>query len=101
VVEGLQEIVYAGSWPGRVTDLVPASTRVTEVKHALDLRRSGRAALKLGFVSDLHIGRLGRKYPNGLYDLDGLRLYVSRGLGNVDLPLRLNAPPEVALFTIS
>jgi predicted MPP superfamily phosphohydrolase len=266
VMEGLQEIVYAGSWPGRVMELLPASTRVAEVRHALDLRRSGRAALQLGFVSDLHIGPLtsprlldnafaalagfgpdllvlggdyvsfeataekaarltrlvgsvpastkvavlgnhdlwtdetvveraleaggarvlvngsvrlpaphddvtivgldepwsgapdperafagaatpvriavthapeghpfiagrgadlllcghthggqvalpggpvvvhgplGRKYPSGLYDLDGLRLYVSRGLGNVDLPLRLNAPPEVALFTIS
>ena len=46
-------------------------------------------------------GPVGRKYPSGLYALDGLRLYVSRGLGNVDLPLRWNAPPEVALFSIS
>ena len=46
-------------------------------------------------------GPLGRKYPTGLYDVDGLRVYVSRGVGNVDLPLRLNAPAEVALFTIS
>jgi uncharacterized protein len=45
-------------------------------------------------------GPFGRKYPSGLHVLEGLRLYVSRGLGNVELPLRLNAPPEVALFTI-
>jgi hypothetical protein len=46
-------------------------------------------------------GPFGRKYPSGLHVIDGLRLYVSRGLGNVELPLRLNAPPEVALFTIA
>jgi len=59
----------------------------------------GQVALPSGPVV-VH-GPLGRKYPNGLYDVDGQRLYVSRGLGNVDLPLRWNAPPEVALFTIS
>jgi predicted MPP superfamily phosphohydrolase len=59
----------------------------------------GQVALPSGPVV-VH-GPLGRKYPSGLYDLDGLRLYVSRGLGNVDLPLRWNAPPEVALFAIS
>jgi predicted MPP superfamily phosphohydrolase len=59
----------------------------------------GQVALPSGPVV-VH-GPLGRKYPSGLHDVGGLRLYVSRGLGNVDLPLRLNAPPEVALFTIS
>ena len=58
--------------------------------------------VRLGCVRerDAH-GRLGRRWPGGLYDVDGLPLYVSRGLGTVDLPLRLFAPAEVALFTIS
>jgi predicted MPP superfamily phosphohydrolase len=30
-----------------------------------------------------------------------MKLYVSRGLGNVDVPVRWNAAPEVALFTIA
>jgi predicted MPP superfamily phosphohydrolase len=59
----------------------------------------GQVALPSGPVV-VH-GPLGRKWPGGLYDVDGLPLYVSRGLGNVDLPLRLFAPAEVALFTIS
>jgi predicted MPP superfamily phosphohydrolase len=268
VMETVQELVYAGGWPGRVMDRVPAMTRVREVRHDLALGRAGRAPLKLAFVSDLHIGPLtstrllenvfaalaayrpdvlvmggdyvslevtaakaqrlerlvasvpaatklavlgnhdlwtdhgvveraleaggarvlineamrlpgahddvaivgidepwsgapdaerafagvdpgaavriavahapeglpfvqdrgaalllcghthggqvalpqgpvvvhgplGRKYPTGLYDVDGLQVYVSRGVGNVDLPLRVNAPSEVALFTIS
>jgi predicted MPP superfamily phosphohydrolase len=59
----------------------------------------GQVALPSGPVV-VH-GPLGRKYPSGLHEVGGLRLYVSRGIGNVDLPLRLYAPPEVALFTIS
>jgi predicted MPP superfamily phosphohydrolase len=59
----------------------------------------GQVALPRGPVV-VH-GPLGRKYPTGLYDVDGMRVYVSRGVGNVDLPLRVNAPAEVALFTIS
>jgi uncharacterized protein len=46
-------------------------------------------------------GPLGPRWPAGLYDVDGLTLYVSRGLGCVELPLRLFAPPDVAAFTIS
>jgi predicted MPP superfamily phosphohydrolase len=30
----------------------------------------------------------------------GLPVYVSRGLGSVDLPLRMYAPAEVTLFSI-
>jgi predicted MPP superfamily phosphohydrolase len=58
----------------------------------------GQVALPSGPVV-VH-GPLGRRWPAGLYDVDGLPLYVSRGLGTVDLPLRLFAPAEVALFTI-
>jgi predicted MPP superfamily phosphohydrolase len=265
-METVQEIAYAGGWPGRVMDRVPAMTRVREVRHQLRLGRGGRAALKVAFVSDLHIGPLtstrllenvfaalaahrpdvlvmggdyvslevtaakaqrlerlvasvpaatklavlgnhdlwtdhavveraleaggarvlvneavrlpgahddvaivgidepwsgapdaerafagadapvrlavahapegipfvqhrgaslllcghthggqvalpggpvvvhgplGRKYPTGLYDVGGMHVYVSRGVGNVDLPLRVNAPSEVAFFEIS
>jgi predicted MPP superfamily phosphohydrolase len=45
-------------------------------------------------------GPLGRRWPAGLYALPDLHLFVSRGLGAVELPLRLHAPPDVALFTL-
>jgi hypothetical protein len=59
----------------------------------------GQVALPSGPVV-VH-GAYGRKYPAGLYDVGRMKLYVGRGLGNVDLPVRWNAPPEVALFTIA
>ena len=40
------------------------------------------------------------KYRAGLYRLDQVVLYVSRGLGNSWFPIRVAAPPEVTLFTL-
>jgi predicted MPP superfamily phosphohydrolase len=45
-------------------------------------------------------GPLGRRWPSGLHQLGDLRLFVSRGLGLVDVPLRAYAPSDVALFTL-
>jgi predicted MPP superfamily phosphohydrolase len=45
-------------------------------------------------------GHFGRRWPAGRYDVDGLHVYVSRGIGTVDIPLRLFAPPDVALIQI-
>ena len=39
-------------------------------------------------------------YVDGLYDVGKVQLYVTRGVGNVGLGLRLNAPPEVSLLTL-
>lgn len=59
----------------------------------------GQIALPKGPVV-VH-GPLGRKYPCGLFEIGATRMYVSRGLGNSDVPLRMNAPPDVALFRLS
>jgi uncharacterized protein len=45
-------------------------------------------------------GPLGRRWPSGLHDVEGMKLFVSRGLGIVDLPLRVYAAPDVSLFTL-
>lgn len=45
-----------------------------------------------------HIGS--KNYWAGWYQFGKSRTYVSRGLGNVALPFRLFAPPEVTFFTL-
>ncbi|MDD5362196.1 MAG: metallophosphoesterase [Ignavibacteria bacterium] len=40
------------------------------------------------------------KYISGLYNNNGKYLYVSRGLGTVGLPIRLNCPPEITKITL-
>jgi predicted MPP superfamily phosphohydrolase len=42
----------------------------------------------------------GRTYPWGLHQVDGLTLFVSRGVGGSLVPVRTWAPPDVAVFTI-
>ncbi len=41
-----------------------------------------------------------RKYPRGLYQVGGLVLYTNFGIGTIRVPVRLNCPPEVTLFTL-
>jgi predicted MPP superfamily phosphohydrolase len=59
----------------------------------------GQIALPRGPVV-VH-GPLGRRWPSGLHRVGDLQLFVSRGLGAVDVPLRAYAPPDVTLFTIT
>jgi uncharacterized protein len=42
----------------------------------------------------------GRIWPWGFHEVDGTRLFVSRGVGGSLVPVRIYAPPDVALFTI-
>ena len=41
------------------------------------------------------------KYPRGWFEVRGGLLYVNRGLGLSNLPLRFGAPPEVALLVLT
>jgi len=58
----------------------------------------GQIALPRGPVV-VH-GPLGRRWPSGLHQLAGMHLFVSRGIGMVDVPLRAYAPSDVSLFTL-
>lgn len=43
---------------------------------------------------------LARKYPRGLHRIGPLILYTNMGLGTIRVPIRLNCPPEITLFTL-
>lgn len=58
----------------------------------------GQIALPTGPV--VVQGRNGRRWPAGRYQLDDMTLFVSRGLGSVELPFRAYARPDVSLFTL-
>lgn len=44
--------------------------------------------------------RHGRRFDAGLFAHRGAHMWVSRGLGCVGLPVRLNCPPEITLITL-
>jgi predicted MPP superfamily phosphohydrolase len=49
---------------------------------------------------DLNIARFFTKYVDGIYGAGGRSIFVSRGIGTIGLPVRLGAPPEVALLRL-
>jgi len=44
--------------------------------------------------------RLAHKYPSGLYRVGDMWQYTNRGVG-MSLPIRINCPPEVTVFTLN
>jgi predicted MPP superfamily phosphohydrolase len=71
--------------------------------HLVDLMIAGHShggQVRLPIVGALHTPPGGKKYVEGLFHLDHMQLYVNRGIGTVGVPLRLNCPPEITLFTL-
>ena len=69
----------------------------------IDLQLSGHShggQVWLPGIGAPWLPELGRKYPRGLYQVGSLTLYTNFGLGTIRLPIRLNCPPEVTLFTL-
>jgi predicted MPP superfamily phosphohydrolase len=61
--------------------------------HGGQVRVPGRGALVLPYLA--------RKYDMGLYRVGEMWLYTNRGLGEISVPLRINCPPELTLFTLT
>ncbi len=56
--------------------------------------------IRLPRVGEMAVPVGGRKYPLGHYDVQGMQLYTSRGLGTYRPPVRFRCPPEVTLVTL-
>lgn len=56
--------------------------------------------IRMPFVGPLVLPPLGRKYVEGWFRLNNMQLHVNRGLGTVNIPIRLNCPPELSLLTL-
>jgi predicted MPP superfamily phosphohydrolase len=73
------------------------------VRYPVDLQLSGHThggQILVPFLPPLYLPPLGRKYVSGLYKIGGLTVYVNRGLGTVNVPVRMNCPPEITLLTL-
>lgn len=61
--------------------------------------RGGQVALP-GMVNPFIASRYGNKYAQGVVEAPAVRVYVSRGLGSIGVPVRYNCPPELTLLTL-
>lgn len=60
----------------------------------------GQIALPGGVPVVLPGGRWARRFPHGVHDCEGATVFVSRGVGGVELPVRAYAPPDVGVFEV-
>lgn len=73
------------------------------VKYPVDLQLSGHShggQVRLPLVGAPFLPDLALKYPWGLRQIGRLTLYTNIGLGTIRVPVRLNCPPEITLFTL-
>lgn len=71
----------------------------------LDLILSGHThggQVVLAKFGDVNISFAGAvsKYISGLYESGKSKMYISRGIGSVALPIRFNCPPEITKITL-
>jgi predicted MPP superfamily phosphohydrolase len=72
-------------------------------RFSIDLQLSGHShggQVRLPFLPPLYLPKLAKKYVLGTYQVGPLTLYTSAGLGTVNVPMRLNCPPEITLLTL-
>jgi hypothetical protein len=55
---------------------------------------------QINIIPGVSSARMMGPYTRGLFDENGFKLYVSRGLGVVGIPMRLGAPPEIVVITL-
>jgi len=71
----------------------------------IDLSLAGHThggQLALEFISpEIAPSRLVTPYVSGLFQKPGSQLYVNRGIGTIGIPIRLGAPPEITLYTLT
>jgi len=97
----------------KVAKQAPADSAVVLLAHEPDVAQWKSPRFVMQFSGHTHGGQInligsvplilpwmGKLYPCGLYDLDGFLVYTNRGLGMTRLPIRLNCPPEITVFTL-
>ncbi|MFT3770208.1 MAG: metallophosphoesterase family protein [Minicystis sp.] len=60
----------------------------------------GQVALPGGVPVVLPGGRWARRFPHGVHAWEGTTVFVSRGIGGVEVPFRTFAPPDVGVFDL-
>jgi len=71
--------------------------------YAVDFQLSGHShggQVWLPGIGAPWLPKFAKKYPRGLHRIGPLIQYTNMGLGTIRLPIRLNCPPEVTLFTL-
>jgi uncharacterized protein len=72
-------------------------------RFSIDLQLSGHShggQVRIPLLPPLYLPSMAKKYVWGPYRVGPLTLYTNAGLGTVEVPMRLNCPPEITLLTL-
>ena len=82
----------------------PDFAEISAKTGVFDLQISGHShggQISLPLIGPPYLPNYGRKYPAGLYQVEGMYLYTNRGLGTAEIQVRLNCPPEITVFCLN
>ncbi|MEZ4529838.1 MAG: metallophosphoesterase [Thermomicrobiales bacterium] len=113
-IAGIDDTVVGNADPARAFAGIPAGVPVLALWHEADFAEAAAhlgafaqlsghthgGQVRLPFVGSIWLPPDGRKRDLGLYTVDGMPVYISRGLGVYRPPVRFLAPPEVTLVTL-
>jgi len=112
-IAGIDEALLGKPDPRATFDQIPPGSPTLALWHESDfaesvarfkpvLQLSGHShggQVRLPLVGAVATPVAGKRYVRGLYDVGGMPLYVSSGIGIYRPPARLMCPPEVTLVT--
>jgi predicted MPP superfamily phosphohydrolase len=113
-IAGLDSLTAGRPQVARLAAAVPADQTAVLMAHEPDIAdrtaRTGKFALQISghthggqvnlpLFGPLVLPEEGRKYAAGLYHVGEMLLYTNRGIGMMHLPVRINCPPEITIFT--
>ncbi len=113
-IVGIDDTIVGDARPGLAFEGVPAGVPMLSLWHEADFaeeaaRRGAFAQLsghthggqvRLPAIGSVWLPPDGRRRDVGFFDVEGMPVYVSRGLGVYRPPIRYRCPPEVTLVTL-
>jgi predicted MPP superfamily phosphohydrolase len=56
--------------------------------------------IRLPLIGALVLPPMGKKFVEGWFQFDQMKMYVNRGIGTIGVPFRFDCPPEISVFTL-
>lgn len=101
-LEGVDELISPGSFNILLShnpDVFPIAAQKRFDLTLAGHTHGGQVNVEI-LGENLNIADFYTRYTRGLYQLPGSSVYVNSGLGTIGVPVRLGAPPEIALIRL-
>jgi predicted MPP superfamily phosphohydrolase len=112
---GIDDLGHGDDFPAAMRGVPPDMTKILMSHKPYFFPNAAESGIDLTLAGHTHGGQvvfvkvgdftlapatLVSRYIAGLYDIGDSLMYVSRGVGTIGVPFRINCPPEVTLFTL-